>query len=79
MCPALILAAKRNAKVNGRTTILVVSIKIKKGFNQSGAPSGRMCAIDDFIFLEKEEIINVNHKGNLKLRVIIRCLLNLKV
>ena len=41
ICPALILAAKRKDKVIGRTIILTVSIKIKNGFNQLGAPDGR--------------------------------------
>lgn len=41
MWPALILAAKRNDRVRGRTVILVVSIITRNGFNQSGAPSGR--------------------------------------
>jgi len=41
MWPALMFAASRNESVRGRTIILVVSIIIRKGFNQSGAPSGR--------------------------------------
>jgi len=41
MCPALILAARRNDKVIGRTVTLVVSIRTRKGLSQSGAPSGR--------------------------------------
>jgi len=41
MWPALIFAANRNDRVNGRTIILVVSIRTRNGFNQSGAPSGR--------------------------------------
>jgi hypothetical protein len=41
ICPAVILAANRNDRVIGRTMILVLSIKTRNGFNQSGAPSGR--------------------------------------
>lgn len=41
MWPALMFAASRNDKVSGRTVILVVSIRTRNGFNQSGAPSGR--------------------------------------
>lgn len=44
MWPALILAAKRNDRVSGRTVILVVSIMTRNGFSQSGAPSGSRCA-----------------------------------
>ena len=42
--PALILAASRNDKVINRTEILIVSVKTKKGFSQSGAPDGRKWA-----------------------------------
>lgn len=41
MCPALIFAASRNDRVNGRTITLVVSISTRNGLSQSGAPSGR--------------------------------------
>jgi len=41
MCPALIFAANRKDRVNGRTEILVVSIKIRNGFSHVGAPSGK--------------------------------------
>jgi hypothetical protein len=40
ICPALILAASRNDRVIGRTTIEDVSIKTRNGFNHVGAPSG---------------------------------------
>ena len=43
-CPAVILADSRKERVNGRTIILVDSIRTKKGFNQSGAPPGRRFA-----------------------------------
>lgn len=39
--PAVIFAASRNLNVNGRTIILVVSIKIRNGLNHDGALSGR--------------------------------------
>jgi hypothetical protein len=41
MWPALMFAASRKDSVSGRTKTLVVSIRTKNGFNQSGAPSGR--------------------------------------
>lgn len=34
ICPALILAASRNERVKGRTEMLMVSIKTKKGLSQ---------------------------------------------
>lgn len=39
--PAVIFAASRSLNVNGRTIILVVSIKIKNGLNHDGALSGK--------------------------------------
>jgi len=74
ICPALILAANRNDRVNGRTATLVVSIKTRNGFSQSGAPSGRKCAIDFLRELKKVDIIIANHNGSPKIRVKIRCL-----
>lgn len=77
--PALILAAKRNDKVNGRTIILVDSIKTRNGFSQSGAPSGKKWAIDALGFLENLEIIIDNHSGNPNLNVKIKWLDKLNI
>jgi len=74
ICPAVIFAANRKDKVIGRTIILVVSIITKKGFNHSGAPSGRKCATDFLGEYVNEEIIIDNHIGNPIDRVIIKCL-----
>ena len=79
MWPALILAANRNDKVIGRTKILVVSIRTKNGFNQSGAPSGRKWATEAFGDLVKEDRIILNHKGRPNLRVKIKCLVVLNI
>ena len=79
MCPALILAAKRKDKVSGRTNVLVVSIKTRNGFNQSGAPSGSRWAAVAFGFLVADEIMKDSHKGNPRDSVIIKCLVNLSV
>jgi hypothetical protein len=46
----------------------------RNGFSQSGAPSGRKCAIDFLIDLKNLDIIIDNHKGKLKINVKIRCL-----
>jgi hypothetical protein len=79
MWPAVILAASRNDRVNGRTIILVVSIRTRNGFNQSGAPSGRKCAVEFLGLKKKDEMINLNHRGSAKDKDIIRCLDNLNV
>ena len=46
MWPALIFAAKRKDNVIGRTKILSVSIKIKAGDSQLGAPEGKREALN---------------------------------
>lgn len=57
------LAARRNDNVIGRTATLIVSIKIKKGFNQSGAPSGKKCAVNCLGLNNALDIINDVHNG----------------
>jgi len=74
ICPALMLAANRNDRVAGRTIILVVSIRTRNGFNQSGAPSGRKWATDALGALVNEERIILSHRGSPRVRVKIKCL-----
>jgi len=64
ICPALMLAANRNDSVSGRTRILVVSIKIRNGFSQSGAPSGNKCATDALGDFENVDKMKDSHIGN---------------
>jgi len=72
MCPALMFAANRNDNVIGRTIILVVSIRTRKGFNQSGALSGRKCAIEALGFLENLDMIIESQSGRPNLNVKIK-------
>jgi hypothetical protein len=72
ICPALIFAASRKDSVAGRTKILVVSIRTRNGFNQSGAPSGKKCAIDALGDLVNVDSIILNQIGSPKLRVKIK-------
>lgn len=69
MCPALIFAASRTDRVIGRTAVLTVSIKIKKGFNHVGAPLGSRAANVVEGLKVILDIINLNHKGIPKVRV----------
>jgi len=78
MCPALMFAASRKDRVIGRTVTLVVSIRTRNGFNQSGAPSGRKWAIDFIIDLKNLDIIMDSHNGRPKINVKIRWLEVLK-
>jgi hypothetical protein len=79
MCPALIFAANRKDRVRGRTRTLVVSIKTRNGFSQSGAPSGRKCAVDFLGLWANLEIISLSHAGKPIVRVKIKCLEDLKI
>lgn len=67
-------AASRNESVAGRTTVLMVSASVRKGFNQEGAPSGRSAAINEEMFCFADLIIRASHKGRPKVRVNNRCL-----
>jgi hypothetical protein len=67
-------AASRNDSVIGRTVTLIVSIITRNGFSQSGAPSGRKCAIDFLGLKSNDEIIILSHIGNPIDRVKIKCL-----
>lgn len=72
MWPALILAARRNERVMGRTEILEDSIRTRKGFSQDGAPPGKSMAMN-FIGEDKsDEIINLSQSvrpnENVKIR-----------
>ena len=74
MWPALILAASRKDKVRGRTLILIVSIRTRKGFSQWGAPPGRSLATHLEVLKVIADMIRANHKGRPNLRVNKRCL-----
>ena len=63
ICPALMLAASRTVRVIGRTRILIVSIRMRAGFNHVGAPPGNRFAVAVFGSFENPERINESHKG----------------
>lgn len=69
MWPALIFAASRNDRVIGRTMVLTVSIKIRNGFSQAGAPPGSKDASLVERLNLKLEIIRLNHRGSPKVKV----------
>lgn len=74
MCPALMLAASRNERVAGRTTVLIVSAKVRNGFSQAGAPSGRSAAMNEEMLFLADLMIKANHRGRPKVKVNRRCL-----
>jgi phage gp45-like len=65
-------AASRNESVRGRTSTLVDSIRTRNGFSQSGAPSGRKCAVVFLGAYRNLEMIILSHSGNPIVRVMIR-------
>lgn len=64
-CPAVIFAASRKLRVNGRTVILINSISTKNGLNHIGALFGSRCAINFFIELAQLLSISNDHIGSL--------------
>ena len=68
------LATSRKDRVNGRTIILTVSTRTRKGFNQSGAPPGKIPAKKVVIENEAEEKIRASHSGRASAKVKNRCL-----
>ena len=74
MCPALMFAANRNANVNGRTSILMVSINTKNGLSHVGAPLGSSPAVNVAGENLIAEMIRVLHNGTARDSVNSRCL-----
>jgi hypothetical protein len=70
-CPAIIFAESRTAKVPGRITFLIVSIRTINGIRTDGVPCGTKWANICFVLLIHPNIINLSHKGSAKERVIV--------
>lgn len=62
MCPALILANKRKHRVIGRTIILIISTRDKKGIRYQGVLAGNKEEVDEG--LTKKMITLANHNAN---------------
>lgn len=78
-CPAIILADSRTAKVPGRITFLIVSIITIKGIKTDGVPWGTKWANMCFVLLIHPKSINLSHRGNAKLKVIVIWLVLVKI
>ena len=79
MWPAVMFAASRKERVIGRTIFLVVSIRTRNGFNQSGAPLGSSLAKKVYGANRREDRISISHSGRAKESVKIRCLDRLNI
>lgn len=67
------MAANRTVRVIGRTRILIVSIRIRAGFNHVGAPLGRRFAVAVLGSFEKPDRIRASHRGIPRVTVNRRC------
>ena len=67
--PATIFAISRTARVNGRITFLIDSIKTMKGIKAAGVLWGTRCANICFVWLIQPNIMNEIHRGSLRVRV----------
>ena len=77
-CPAIIFAAKRIAKVNGRITALMSSIKTITGTKRTGVPRGTRCAKNEDLFFKKKVVMYPTHILNLMQLVKTICLVPVK-
>lgn len=78
MCPAIILAARRTAKVNGRIIRLIVSINTINGIKTVGHPKGTRWE-NILLNFNHPIIIKLNHIGKAKEKVILICLVRVNV
>lgn len=67
MCPALILAKRRKHRVIGRTMMLIISTKDKKGIKYQGVLAGNKEEVDEGF--TKKIITLANHKANAAARL----------
>lgn len=73
------LAASRTARVPGRITFLIVSINTIKGIRAPGVPWGTRCANMCWVWFNQPYTINAIHKGIESDRVIVKCLVLVKI
>jgi len=78
MCPAIILAASRTARVRGRITSLIVSINTINGIKAVGHPNGTRWA-NMLLYFNHPITISLNHIGKAKENVILIWLVRVNV
>ena len=78
MCPAIMFAANRTARVKGRITNLIVSINTINGIRAVGQPKGTRWA-NILLNFNHPIIINLNHSGKAKENVILIWLVRVNV
>lgn len=78
-CPATIFAINRTARVRGRMTFLIDSIRTIKGINAPGVLCGTKWANICFVEVSHPNSINANQSGNLRVTVNTMCLEEVKI
>ena len=78
-CPAIMLAAKRTARVPGRIILLIVSIITINGIKAAGVLWGTRWANICFEWLIQPNNIKESHNGAASVRVKIKCLELVKI
>lgn len=78
-CPAIIFAESRIANVPGRMMFLIVSINTINGIKIVGVPWGIRWINICFVLLIHPKSMKPNHKGNARERVIVICLVLVKM
>ena len=73
------LAARRTDSVTGRMILLVSSIRTIKGIRAAGVPAGTRCAKNSVKLLVSLNMIKASHIGRARERVIVKCLVAVKV
>lgn len=71
-CPAIILAANRTARVPGRITFLIVSMRTIKGMSGPGVPWGTRWANICCVRLIHPNSIKAIQRGRARARVIVK-------
>lgn len=77
--PAIMLAVRRTAKVPGRIRFLIVSIRTMKGIKIAGVPLGIKWINMFWVLLIHPKNIKVNQIGREKVKLKIRCLVDVKM
>lgn len=71
-------AASRTARVPGRITLLIVSIRTINGMRGPGVPAGTKWANICWVWLIHPNSIKDSHRGSLRAKVNLRCLVDVK-
>lgn len=78
-CPAIIFAVRRTARVPGRIIFLIVSISTIKGIRIEGVPLGIKWINIFWVLFSHPKNIRENQMGREKVKLKIKCLVEVKI